>query len=58
MAVDRRLIKLHEALRRCSAQSPNRVVIMVARVAPAFGVGIRDLPALDRGVGIPGGTAR
>lgn len=56
MAVDRRLLKLHEALRRCSAQPPGRIVTMVARVTPAFGVGIRDLPALDRGAGIPGGT--
>lgn len=55
MAADRRLLKLHEALRRCSAQPPNRVVTMVARVTPAPGVGIRDLPALDRGAGIPGG---
>ena len=54
MAADRRLLKLHEALRRCSAP-PNRVVTMVARVTPALGVGIRDLPALDRGAGIPGG---
>ena len=54
MAADRRLLKLHEALRRCSAP-PNRVVTMVARVTPVLGVGIRDLPALDRGAGIPGG---
>ncbi|HKH66104.1 MAG TPA: hypothetical protein VKA75_01930, partial [Reyranella sp.] len=54
MAVDRRLLKLHEALRRCSAP-PNRVVTMVARVTPALAVVIRDLPALDRGAGIPGG---
>ena len=56
MAVDRRLLKLQEALRRCSAQPPGRIVTMVARVTPALGVGIRDLPALDRGAGIPGGT--
>ena len=56
MAVDRRLLKLQEALRRCSAQPPNRIVTMVARVTPALGVGIRDLPALDRGAGIAGGT--
>src|SRR5215204_1058389 len=55
MAADRRLLKLHEALRRCSAPS-NRVVTMVARVTPALAVGIRDLPALDRGARIPGGT--
>ena len=55
MAADRRLLKLHEALRRCSAQPPNRIVTMVARVTPALGVGIRDLPALDHGAGIPGG---
>ena len=55
MAVDRRLLKLHEALRRCSGQPPGRIVTMVARVTPALGVGIRDLPALDRGAGIPGG---
>ena len=54
MAADRRLLKLHEALRRCSAP-PSRVVTMVARVTPALAVGIRDLPALDRGAGIPGG---
>ena len=48
MAVDRRLLMLHEALRRCSPRPSNRTVIMVARVTPAFGVGIRDLPALDR----------
>ncbi|HZX83771.1 MAG TPA: hypothetical protein VFF19_09425 [Reyranella sp.] len=54
MAADRRLLKLHEALRRCSAP-PNRVVTMVARVAPALAVGIRDLPALDRGARIAGG---
>jgi hypothetical protein len=54
MAADRRLLKLHEALRRCSVP-PNRVVTMVARVTPALGVGIRDLPALDRGAKIPGG---
>jgi hypothetical protein len=57
MAVDRRLLKLQEALRRCSAQPPNRIVTMVARVVtPALGVGIRDLPALDGGAGIAGGT--
>lgn len=56
MAADRRLVRLHEALRRCPAQPANRVVTMVARVTPALGVGIRDLPALDRGAGIPGGT--
>jgi hypothetical protein len=58
MAVDRRLLKLHEALRRCSSRPPNRIVTivtMVARVTPALGVGIRDLPALDRGARIPGG---
>ena len=48
MAVDRRLLKLHEALRRCSSRPPNRIVTMVARVTPALEVGIRDLPALDR----------
>lgn len=56
MAADRRLVRLHEALRRCPAQPANRVVTMVARVTPALGVGIRDLPALDRGAAIPGGT--
>jgi hypothetical protein len=56
MAVDRRLPRLQEALRRCSAQPLGRIVTMVARVTPALGVGIRDLPALDRGAGIPGGT--
>ena len=56
MAVDRRLVMLHEALRRCSAQPPGRIVTMVARVTPALGVGVRDLPALDRRAGIPGGT--
>src|SRR5689334_20095594 len=55
MAADRRLVRLHEALRRCSAQPANRVVTMVARVTPALGVGVRDLPALDPGAGIPGG---
>src|SRR5262245_20589374 len=55
MAVDRRLLKLHEALGRCSSRPSNRIVTMVARVTPAFGVGIRDLPALDRGAKIPGG---
>lgn len=55
MAADRRLLKLHEALRRCSAPPPGRIVTMVARVAPAPGVAIRDLPALDRGARIPGG---
>ena len=58
MAVDRRLLKLHEPLRRCSAPPPGCVVTMVARVTPAFGVGIRDIPALDRGAGIPGGRLR
>ena len=55
MAVDRRLLMLHEALRRGSPRPPGRVVVMAARVTPAFGVGIRELPALDTGVGIPGG---
>ncbi|MBL6614707.1 MAG: hypothetical protein ISP49_04525 [Reyranella sp.] len=32
------------------------MVTMVARVTPAPGVGIRDLPALDPGAGIAGGT--
>jgi hypothetical protein len=54
MAVDRRLLRLHEALRRCSPPS-GRIVTMVARVTPGFGVGIRDLPALDSGARIPGG---
>ena len=40
MAVDRRLLKLHGALRRCSLRPPNRIVTMVARVTPALGVGI------------------
>jgi hypothetical protein len=44
MAVDRRLLGLHDALRRCSPRPSNRTVIMVARVTPALGVGIRDLP--------------
>lgn len=56
MAADRRLLRLQEALRRCPAQPANRIVTMVARVAPAVGVGIRDLPALDTGAGIAGGT--
>jgi hypothetical protein len=56
MAVDRRLLKLQGALRRCSTQPPNRIVTMVARVTPGLGVGIRDLPALDSGAGIAGGT--
>ena len=43
MAADRRLLKLQEALRRCSTP-PGRVVTMVARITPAPGVGIRDLP--------------
>lgn len=55
MAVDRRLLGLHDALRRCSPRPSNRTVIMVARVTPALGVGIRDLPALDRGARISGG---
>ena len=55
MAVDRRLLKLQEALRRCSAPPPGRIVTMVARVTPALGVGIRDLPALDSGARMPGG---
>jgi hypothetical protein len=55
MAVDRRLVMLQEALRRCSPRPSNRIVTMVARVTPATGVGIRDLPALDRGAKVSGG---
>lgn len=56
MAADRRLLRLQEALRRCPAQPANRIVTMVARVTTAAGVGLRDLPALDPGAGIAGGT--
>ena len=55
MVADRRLLKLHDALRRCPAQPPNRIVTMVARITPASGAGIRDLPALDPGAKVAGG---
>jgi hypothetical protein len=55
MAVDRRLLMLNQALRRSTPRPAGRVVVMATRVTPAFGVGIRELPALDRGAGIPGG---
>jgi hypothetical protein len=32
-----------------------RTVVMAARVTPAVGVGLRELPALDQGAKVPGG---
>lgn len=55
MAVHHRLLRLHEALGRCSPRPANRKVVMVATVTPAFEVDNLELPALDPGAGIPGG---
>jgi hypothetical protein len=55
MSVDRRLLMLHQALRRSTPRPSGRIVVMAARVTPAFGIGTRELAALDRGAGVPGG---
>jgi hypothetical protein len=56
--VHHRLLTLHEALGQCSSRPANRMVVMVARVTPAFDVENLELPALDRGAVILGGRVR
>jgi hypothetical protein len=54
MAVDHRLGMLREAMQR-AAVPDGRTVVMAARVTPAFGIGVRELRALDDGAKVPGG---
>ena len=54
MQIHSRLKMLRQAV-GCAMVPNGRTVVMVARVTPAFDVGLRGLSALDQGAKVPGG---